>query len=447
MNALDTLLDRLSMHGSADALVGEDQVCSHAGLRARCEEMERILDARGCRRQVVFLKADYGMDAVALLIALWRMDNTVALLTQRSAAQQAELLALSEAQWEISVDAGGRVSFNVTGVEPSHPLLRQLGAESSPGLVIFSSGSTGKPKAIVHRALPLLERHLKTRKRLRTIAFLLFDHIGGVNTLFYVLFNGGTLVLPQQRTPQAVAQAIERFRVQAMTTSPTFLNLMLLGGVFEAHDLSSLEIINYSSEPMPDSTLALLHQILPDTQLSQAYGMTEIGVIPARSRGSVSTWMKLGDADTELRIVDGMLEVRNRTTMMGYLSGESPITADGFYRTGDTAIQDGEYIKILGRSSDLINVGGEKVYPAEIESVLRELPNVADVLVSQEKNAFVGNLIKATFVLREPEEAEPFKRRLQQFCAHRLAPFQIPRKVAFSTGHLHNERFKKIRNT
>jgi acyl-CoA synthetase (AMP-forming)/AMP-acid ligase II len=445
MTPIDDLLGRFDDAPGRPAIVWRDQTTTYGELRAHVEQSGRQLQALGCAGAVVCLAADFSPAAIGLLIALWRSNNTVALMTNRNAEQGQELAALTQAQWLVECDGDGPARWQRRPATATHPLLRQLTQEGEPGLVIFSSGTTGQPKASVHRVLPLLRRHTRPKRCLTSIAFLLFDHIGGLNALCYVLFNGGKLVIPASRQPFDVARAIAAHRVQALTTSPTFINLLLLSGAARQHDLRSLEVINYSSEPMPDSALQALHRLLPDTRLSQSYGLTETGVIPARSESSRSTRLALGDAGCQVRIVDGMLEIKSNTTMLGYINAASPFTDDGYFKTGDMAVRDGEFYRILGRRSDLINVGGQKVFPSEIENVLRTLPNVADVVVGHEKHAIAGNLIKATFTLSSPEPLDQFKARLYQRCGELLEPFQIPRKVLLATAPLHTERFKKDR--
>ena len=102
--------------------------------------------------------------------------------------------------------------------------------------MLFSSGSTGKPKAALHDFAVLLEKFRTPRPRHRMMAFLLFDHIGGINTLFTSLATGGTLVITSDRRPDAVAALIERHKVETLPTTPTFLNLLLLS---EAHKRST----------------------------------------------------------------------------------------------------------------------------------------------------------------------------------------------------------------
>src|SRR5439155_3515251 len=115
-----------------------------------------------------------------------------------------------------SVGRGDQARLEPTAARASHELYARLRTALHPGLVLFSSGSTGKSKAAVHDFVPLLEKFRVSRHALRTLTFLLFDHIGGVNTLLYVLSNAGCVVTVQDRSPQGVCAAIEKHRVQLL---------------------------------------------------------------------------------------------------------------------------------------------------------------------------------------------------------------------------------------
>src|SRR5947209_16819005 len=105
--------------------------------------------------------------------------------------------------------------------------------------------------------------------------------------------------------------------------------------------------------------------------------------------------MRLGGDGFETRVVDKVFQIKDKSAMLGYLNAPSPFTEDGWFRTGDAVEVDGEYIRICGRKSEIINVGGEKVYPAEVESVLQLIAGVADVVVSAEKSPLTGQMVQA----------------------------------------------------
>ena len=315
-----------------------------------------------------------------------------------------------------------------------------------PASVLFSSGSTGRHKAAVHDLDRLLRKYQVGRHRYRTLVFLQLDHIGGVNTLFYTLSNGGAVVVAPDRSPDAVAEAIEAHRVELLPTSPTFLNLLLLSGAHRRHDLSSLRLITYGTEPMPQATLDRMAAAFPGVKLLQTYGLTELGILRSQSREPGSLWVRVGGEGYETKVVDGRLWIRAESAMLGYLNAPSPFDEHGYFDTGDRVDVDGEWLRILGRDTDLINVGGSKVYPAEIEDVLLSLDNVADVSVHGEPNPLTGQVVVATVVLDHPEPLDAFKARLRLYCRARLAAYKVPARVVQASGPLHSSRYKRMRS-
>src|SRR5919106_3948228 len=108
-----------------------------------------------------------------------------------------------------------------------------------------------------------------------------------------------------------------------------------------------------------------------------------------------------------------MLQIRARSAMLGYLNAPSPFTPDGWFPTGDAVDVDGEYLRIRGRQSEIINVGGEKVYPAEVESVLQSMDGVAEITVCGEKNPITGQMVTARVRLTTGETLPEFRKRMR----------------------------------
>ena len=131
--------------------------------------------------------------------------------------------------------------------------------------------------------------------------------------------------------------------------------------------------------------------------------------------------------------------------MLGYLNAPSPFDEEGFLDTGDQVEQDGEWIKILGRQSEIINVGGEKVYPAEVESVVLEMSGVEDAAVYSLPHAITGMIAAIEIKLDTDETLAEFKVRLRQHCTGRLQAYKIPRKITLIDNYTHNARFKRMR--
>ncbi|MGH3117313.1 MAG: AMP-binding protein [Gaiellales bacterium] len=442
------LLDVFQDNHSRDAIVWREQVFSFGGLREAVESWSRRLEDSGVTPgSVVSLEADFSPQAIALMLALVGRRCVIVPLTSSVEARKPEFREIAQVEAVVRILDDDQAQIWRTSTTARHPLLGHLKAGGRPGLVLFSSGSTGKSKAAVHDFGPLLEKFTVKRRQLRAMCFLLFDHIGGVNTLLYTLSNAGCVITVRQRLPEVVCEAIEKWRVELLPTSPTFLNLLLLSEAHKRYDLSSLQMVTYGTEVMLESTLRRVREILPGVELLQTYGLSELGILRSKSRSSDSLWMKIGGEGFETRVVDGLLEIKARSAMLGYLNAESPFTPDGWFRTGDAVEVDGDYVRILGRRSEIINVGGEKVYPAEVESALQLMEGVADVVASGERNAITGEVVTAKVRLETGETAAEFRQRMRAFCEGKLARFKIPQKVVLVTDELRSERFKKLRGT
>lgn len=443
---IDFLLAQFNTHRSSDAIVWRDRVYTYEWLTAAVKRWQGWLESHGVDdAQVVSLETDFSPNAVALLLALIERNCTLVPLCAMSAGRSDECCRIAEVQTRIQIDAADNHTIAATGVTPTHPLLTGLQDRRRPGLVLFSSGSTGEPKAVLHDLVPMLDKYRTPRHQLRAITFLLFDHIGGFNTLIYNLANGGCVVTVSDRRPESVCAAIEAHRVQLLPTSPTFLNLLLAGQAWRNHDISSLETVTYGTEPMPATTLARFHALFPGIRMLQTYGLSEVGILRSKSKASDSLWVKIGGEGFETRVVDGMLEIRARSAMLGYLNAPSPFTADGWMRTGDEVEVDGEYFRILGRRSEIINVGGEKVFPTEVEGILQQMPGVEDVTVAGQPNPITGQVVAAQIKLQDDETLPDFRRRMHAYCRDRLARHKIPQKVEIVSSALHGQRYKKIR--
>lgn len=443
------LHERMRESPGRTALVWKDQGFDYAWLERRASELAEELGSRGVRPGTVLaLEGDYSPEACALLLAAIDRGAVVVPLTSASAASRGRFLRIAQAQISVRFGGGDEREYRALATDdagPRNPLLATLAASGEPGLVLFTSGSSGEPKAALHSFPKLLEKFRTPRPAATTLAFLLLDHIGGINTLFHILSNGGTVVTCEDRTPDGICAAIERHRVEILPTTPTFLNLLLLSEAHTRHDLSSLKRVTYGTEPMPAATLDRLRAVLPGVRLSQTYGLSELGILRAQSRASDSLWVRLGGEGFETKVVDGTLRIRAASAMLGYLNAPSPFDAEGWFDTQDEVRVDGDFFRILGRRSEIINVGGQKVYPAEVESVLLELPNVRDVLVRGEPNPITGQMVAAYFNLGEPESRDALRRRVREHCRGRLPAFQVPGRIEVVTEEQYTQRFKKNR--
>jgi acyl-CoA synthetase (AMP-forming)/AMP-acid ligase II len=445
---LQFLVDRFTEARGAVAFADRGRTFTYGELLAELAAADAALAGRGIGAgDVVVLVGDYSPGIVGLLLALARRGCTVAPLTPASVVERGAVLELSQASWVVDHGAGlADATFTATGRRPDHPLLRGLAARGAPGLLLFSSGSSGAPKAILHDLGRVAEKFRRRAPPTVAIAFLMLDHFGGVNTILSITSGLGTVVTVADRSVEAVCRAVEAHRVEILPATPSFLNLLVRAGAEREHDLSSLRRITYGTEVMPQATLDRLRDLFPGVTLQQTYGLSEVGVLRSRSREDGSLWMRMGGEGFELQVRDGILWIRSAYAMEGYLNAPSPFDAEGWFDTQDRVEVDGEWLRVLGRVTDLINVAGQKVYPAEVEEVILGLPGVEDVAVHGERNALLGQVVVARVATRTAEELPALRARVRAACAARLASFKVPQKVLPARAdELHTSRLKKRR--
>ena len=179
------------------------------------------------------------------MLALIKNNNIIVPLNYSQSTSNLLKKEIAEVNVDIKIDENDNVTFENLNKETNHPLLKELIFHNVPGLVLFTSGTSGQPKAAVNDLTKLLEKFRTKRKALRTINFLLFDHWGGLNTMFHSLSNRGVVLALRDRNPESVCEFIQNYKIELLPASPTFLNLLLISEAYKKYDLSSIELITY----------------------------------------------------------------------------------------------------------------------------------------------------------------------------------------------------------
>lgn len=442
---IDFITDKITSYGNKIAVVTEGKEYSFNDILNEYRKAKQILKDNNVKsNSVISLLADFTPQSIAMFLALIELD-TIIVPISKTIKNIESYIKVSESEYFID-EQSEDIQIKNLNRKVTHEMLLNLKEKKAPGLILFSSGTTGEPKAALHNLTFLLDKFRKDGKRLSTVTFLLFDHIGGFNTMMHTLVNGGLIVTLKTRTADEVCSLIEKYKLQLLPTSPTFINLIVLNKTYEKYDLSSLELITYGTEPMPESTLKALHKILPNAKLKQTYGLSEVGIMPTKSENSESLWLKLRNDETfQTKIVDDILYIKSKSAMIGYLNAPSPFDEEGWFNTKDKVLVKGDYVKILGRTTDLINVGGQKVYPIEVESTFLEYPGILDIRVYGADNPIMGKVVEAEVKVADENNNRDFVKQLRKFAKEKLESFKIPTKFNLTTKDLYGERFKKKR--
>jgi acyl-coenzyme A synthetase/AMP-(fatty) acid ligase len=415
--------------------------------------IESIIDYRKKAQQIgikrgdtVVIVGDYSPEVFCMIIALSLNGAILIPLAPKSVVEFSAVSGISGCEWYVGFDdITHKFAVTYCGVKSENTLLKEFRQRLTPGIILFSSGSTGDPKGILHDFNALVEKFRKQRVSVKAIAFLMIDHFGGINTILSVTTSLGTLITVAERSVTNICSAIEKYKVELLPATPSFLTLMMVSKQYQNYDLSSLKRITYGTEVMPQLTLDRLRTHFPSVDLLQTYGLSEVGVLRSQSRNDGSLWVRLGGDGFNTKVVNGVLWVKSQFAMVGYLNSQSLFDDEGWFNTQDQVEVDGEYFRILGRVTDMINVGGQKVYPAEVENIILELDNIKDVAIFGEKHALLGQIVVAKVLLDAPEALDSLKKRIRQACIKKLSPYKLPSKIILSKELLYNSRQKKIR--
>ncbi|PMM38482.1 ANL family adenylate-forming protein [Vibrio lentus] len=406
---------------------------------------------QGCTVSII---SDYSFESIALFFALLQKKCIIVPIVSINEEEIIKREAVAQLDFSINLRNENIqiTSKNDDTKTIKHELIRDITSKEHAGLILFSSGSTGSPKAMIHDLDTLCETYIdKKTKSLSIMVFLMFDHIGGLNTLLNSLSMGAKIVFPSKREPEHVASLIEREKINLLPASPTFLNMMLIADVQNTFNLKSLRMITYGTEAMPESLLLRIKNALPRVKLLQTFGTSETGIIQTSSRSSNSLEIRIDDPNQEYKIVNNELLLRSKTQILGYLNhGMESFSEDGWFRTGDLVEESKDgYLKIIGRLKEVINVGGEKVLPSEVESVILDMKEIDDCIVYSVVNSITGQSVAVNVVVSNGYDNEDdqklIKKKLRKKCLSELDRYKVPTKISFTLGAGVGERFKKIR--
>ena len=444
---MNWFIDNFKNFDEKIAIVHNETSYTYTQLFKKISEIKIELLPQIKQGEVISILSDYSFESIALLLALYQNKNIIVPITATIQSEIKNRIEESLTDKIIKIE-NNKYILEEHYSQEKHQMIKNLQDANNSGLILFSSGSTGKPKAMIHNFDNLVNHYKdKKEKSLNMILFLMFDHIGGLNTLLNILSMGSMMIIPQNRNADDVCKLLQDYKIRVLPSSPTFLNLILMNKSHKKYDLSSLRMITYGTEAMPDSLLARLKDIFPKTKFLQTFGTSETGIANTSSKSSNSTYMKIDDPELEYKIVEDELWLKSKTQVMGYLnSSMDSFTEDGWFKTGDLVetTEDG-WFKIIGRNKEVINVGGEKVLPNEVESILLSIPQIEDTMVYGEKNIITGQTVVCDVVLTEILEAKEIKKIVRKYCKDKLDSYKIPTKVNIVEKTNFGDRFKKIR--
>jgi len=474
VTTLAALLDELPDDAATPAVHDGGLTVSRAALRASADDLDAVLRAAGLARgQAVAVMLPTGTDAVAALFGVWRAGGVHVPVNPRLSAPEIARIMETVRPAAVVTDAAGAGRFagppvvvpsgrDGLWVAPSTRVVERYAHDPGVALIQSTSGTTGRPKAVLLRhdaILGLMEpvlgkligagsaRVARRRAPMPNLIPVSLSLWAGIYNVLFAFRVGAPVVLMDRFEPRAFADAVTRFGIRSTVLPPAALMMLAEDPAIES--LAPLRIVRSITAPLSPLRARRFRDRFGVTVLN-CYGQTELGgeivgwnTADARAFGDT----KLGAVGRPhqgvvLRVVGpdgdelpcgepGEVTVRSPAATAAYADGSDVadrLGPDGWFRTGDVGRVDAEgFLWIEGRVSDVINRGGLKVFPAEVEEALSLAPEVVECAVVGVPDDRLGEVPWAFVVATGEVSAHT----LGEVCRAHLAPYKVPARFVF----------------
>lgn len=430
------LLDYLRLADpSALALADGKRQLSFCELIEAAEDLRaKIVHLQGAR---LLMNLSDPQEAVTVLAALDGIAGALVLTSPTLDAKTVTELAASAGVGAILADRSDLqtllpVLSSADDLAEDVPTPITASAKAGPSdWVLTTSGTTGKPKLVPHKldGLTLTTGRDQARGR-GQVWGLLYDYtrFAGLQVVLQSLLSGATLVAPSNDQPlEQRIQALAEAGASNLSATPTLWRKLLMT---PASASLQLRQITLGGEIADDAILSALGRQWPQARIRHIFASTEAGVgfsVADGRAGFPTTFLTDPPLGIGLRLSEGRLFIRNDSVASQYLGSEGAIARDGWVDTGDLVALDEDRVRFLGRGNGVINVGGDKVHPEEVEAVILGHPQIGMVQVYAKKNPIMGALVAADIQLQPGTEVHAGLRdELKSWLAARLERHKVP---------------------
>ncbi len=421
--ALGDLKDRTSLAIVLARLQGRSVLIA---TRDQITAALALIELDGVARRLVLLPTDVAREQLPALMVAAGID---ALLCDEGFSDHDDTAAL---------DVALRVTCRPCLAPHARPRLDRQPTE----WVLFTSGTTGTPKMVVHSLAGLSGAIKPGAVRDGSVVWGTFYDIrryGGLQIFLRALHDGGSLILSEAKEPVGdFLVRLGRHGVTHMSGTPSHWRRALMSP--RAREISP-RYVRLSGEIADQAILDNLAAFYPAARIGHAYASTETGVgfDVNDGREGFPTSLIGAPGDVQMKVVDGSLRIRSPRAAFGYVGADAPALADpdGFVDTGDMLERSGDRYHFAGRKGGIINVGGQKVHPEEVEGVINRHPQVRMSLVRSRKSPITGAVVAAEVVLREEAGADgtdlsgALRSEILDLCRARLAQYKVPVTIRF----------------
>ncbi|MFA5078670.1 MAG: AMP-binding protein [Dehalococcoidia bacterium] len=341
--------------------------------------------------------------------------------------------------------------------------------------ILFTSGTTGKPKGVrvvqrnLIRAAMTFPEYVKSmignciENGTKTLIVAPFFHALALQTQFLAsIYIGGTSILLKELSLEAFLKVVEKEKVDILAGSPAIYRLLLGSKDIGKYDLSAVKVAGFGAAPMSPDLMLEMKKVFFNAGFLNSFGLTEASSsLVAIGKECLEKPTSVGHPTLgcEVIIVDehmkemvkgeiGEIAVRGAHVTDGYYNNPEEtrkVFRDGWVLTGDLGrVDEDGFFYIVSRKKDMINRGGENVYPVEVENVICMHPRVFEVAVYGVPDRVMGEKVAASIVPAPGADLTP--EEIKQFCSDKLARYKIPEYIVFATALPKNPGGKVIKD-
>lgn len=307
--------------------------------------------------------------------------------------------------------------------------------ESKSSIFLFTSGTTGQPKMVKHNIGNLI-RNVKNGDKFKDNVWGLCynpTHMAGIQVFFQAILNQNTIINLFNQPPDYIAQQINKHNITHLSATPTFYRLLTNNN----YCFASVSHITFGGEKSSEDFQRKVQQIFPNAKMHNIYASTEAGSLLNSINDSFIIPEQYND---KIKIENNELFVHKS------LLGESENLSEEWYNTGDLIeyIDDTKtFFRFLARKNEMINIGGYKVNPNEVEETIFLLPYIKKALVYGKKNSVTGNILICEIVTDNKYQNE---KEIRSFLSEKLQDFKVPRIIKF-VDDIQTTRTNKTKRT
>jgi acyl-coenzyme A synthetase/AMP-(fatty) acid ligase len=429
--ALADLRSGSSLGGRREELAGRSVLLA---TRDQLPAALALIELDGIARRVVLCPPDLAAEHLPEVAANAEVD---AIVSDRDSADFTKL----------------RIPLHVRATSVMCPGAPPSGDRAAKWLLL-TSGTTGAPKLVAHDVVSLSAPIKPANEVPIWGTFYDIRRYGGLQIFFRALIGGGSLILSS--TGESVTDhlvRLARHQVTHLSGTPSHWRRALMSPALRA---IAPRYVRLSGEIADQAILDNLRAVFPRASIGHAYASTEAGVafeVDDGLAGFPASLVDVGCGEVDLKIEEDSLRLRSRRAASSYVGRGVPVLRDndGFVDTGDMVELRGDRYYFVGRKGGIINVGGQKVHPEEVEAAINRHPAVWASLVRARKNPITGAIVAADVVLKDASTQDSgttaqTEREIIALCRKNVAPHKVPAMIRFVPNLTVSESGKLLRN-